>query len=141
MSARADTNCHDIKKIRVVSRIGIFGRYLVDISPVLPNTIPKENSVSIFGIKTLAGALKKIGGSPLFLKKGGHRLPLCTLRPPFEEKKGIPAEFFKKRVPAKTLKCVPAKVYSKTINNTDHIIGLWDPPSELPHPTDCRLLP
>ena len=30
-----------------------------------------ENSVSIFGIKTLAGALKTIGGRPLFPKKGG----------------------------------------------------------------------
>ncbi len=41
--------------------------------------IPKENSVSIFGIKTLAGAPQKIGGSPLFPKKGGPRPPLCSL--------------------------------------------------------------
>ena len=37
----------------------------------ITNTIPKENSVSIFGIKKLAGAPQKIGGSPLFPKKGG----------------------------------------------------------------------
>jgi hypothetical protein len=55
--------------------------------------------LGILGIKTLAGAPQKIGGSPLFPMKGGPRPPFCTLHPPFE-KKGIPAEFFKKRVPA-----------------------------------------
>jgi len=67
----------------------------------ITNTIPKENSVSIFGIENLAGAPQKIGGSPLSPKKGGHRPPLCTLCPHFEEKKKFP-EFFKKRVPVKT---------------------------------------
>jgi len=37
------------------------------------------------------------------------------------KKKGIPAEFFKKRVPAKSSKGVPAKAYSTKIptENTD----------------------
>jgi hypothetical protein len=71
--------------------------------------MPKENSVSIFGIKNLAGAPQKIGGSPLFPKKGGHRPPLCTLRPPFEEKKGIPRNFSKKEFPRKLKNVFPPK--------------------------------
>jgi hypothetical protein len=38
---------------------------------VLPIPIPENISVGIFGIKTLAGAPQKIGGSTLFPKKGG----------------------------------------------------------------------
>ncbi len=37
---------------------------------VITIPIPKGNSVSIFGIKNLAGASQKIGGSPLFPMKG-----------------------------------------------------------------------
>jgi hypothetical protein len=69
--------------------VGI-GRYF----SVFTIPIPKENSVSIFGLKTLAGASQKIGGSPLFPKKGGARPPL--------KKKGIPAKKIKKRDPAKS---------------------------------------
>jgi hypothetical protein len=42
--------------------------------------IPKENSVSIFGILKLAGA-------PFSQRKGGALAPFCTLCPPFEEKR------------------------------------------------------
>jgi hypothetical protein len=72
-------------------------------------TIPilKENSVSIFGIKILAGAPQKIGGSPLFPKKGGPRPPLCTLHPPFEEKKEFPRNFSKKEFPRYLKKVFP----------------------------------
>ena len=71
------------------------------------NTIPKENSVNIFGIKNLAGAPQKIGGSPLFPKKGGHWPPLCTLPSPFEEKRNSRGIFQKMSS--------PTKVYSTTI--------------------------
>ena len=83
--------------------------------------IPKENSVSIFGIKKLAGAPQKIGGSPLFPKKGGPRPPLCTLCPPFEEKKELPRNYSKKEFPQNLKIGVPAKAYSTTIptENTD----------------------
>jgi hypothetical protein len=74
--------------------VGI-GRYFL----VFTIPIPKENSVSIFGIKKLAGAPQKIGGSPLFPKKGGPRPPLCTLCPPFEEKKEFPQNYSKKEFP------------------------------------------
>jgi hypothetical protein len=83
--------------------VGI-GRYF----SVIP--IPKENSVSIFGIKTLAGAPQNNGGSPLFPKKGGPRPPFCTLRPPFEEKKEFPPNFSKKKFPRNLKKVFPPKL-------------------------------
>ena len=86
--------------IRVVSRIGIFRSVLVGISLYSPYQYRRKTR-SVF-IKNLAGAPQNNGGSPLFPKKGGTRPPFCTFRPPFEEKKGIPAEFFKKRVPTKS---------------------------------------
>ena len=51
--------------------------------------IPKENSVSIFGILKLAGA-------PFSQRKGGGFGPLLTLRPPFEGKKEFPPNFQRK---------------------------------------------
>jgi hypothetical protein len=72
--------------------------------------IPKENSVSIFGINNLTGASQKIGGSPLFPKKGGPRPPLCTLRPPFEEKKEFSRNFSKKEFPRNLKKVFPPKL-------------------------------
>jgi hypothetical protein len=62
--------------------VGI-GRYF----SVFTIPIPKENSVSIFGIKNLAGAPQKIGGSPLFPKKGGPPLSAAHLRLFWLEKK------------------------------------------------------
>jgi hypothetical protein len=85
--------------------VGI-GRYF----SVFTIPIPKENSVSIFGIKKLAGAPQKIGGSPLFPKKGGPRPPLCTLRPPFEEKKEFPRNYSKKEFPQNLKKVFPPKL-------------------------------
>jgi hypothetical protein len=70
----------------------------------------EENSVSIFGIKTLAGAPQKIGGSPLFPKKGGPRPPFCKLHPPFEEKKEFPRNFSKKKFPRNLKKVFPPKL-------------------------------
>jgi len=74
--------------------VGIGQYFLVFTLP-----IPKENSVRIFGIKNLAGAPQKTGGSPLFPKKGGPRPPLCKLRSPFEEKKEFLRNFSKKEFP------------------------------------------
>ena len=50
-------------------------------------------SVSIFG-QYFGGAPQKIGGSPLFPKKGGPWPPFWT--PPFKEKKEFPRNFSKK---------------------------------------------
>jgi hypothetical protein len=91
--------------------VGI-GRYF----SLLPIPIPENISVGIFGIKTLAGAPQKIGGSPLFPKKGGPRPPFCTLRPPFEEKKEFPQNFSKNEFPRILKKVFPPK---PTYNNTD----------------------
>ncbi len=84
-----------------------FGRYF----SVLPIPIPENISVRTFGIKILAGAPQKIGGSPLFPKKGGLRPPFCNFALLLKKKR----EFFKKRVPAKSSKDVPAKTYSTKI--------------------------
>jgi hypothetical protein len=64
----------------------------------------------------LAGAPQKIGGSPLFPKKGGHRPPLFTLRPTFEEKKEFPG-IFQKKTSRKNLKMCSRQ--SLQYNNTD----------------------
>jgi hypothetical protein len=66
--------------------------------------------VSIFGIKTLAGAPQQIGGSPLFPKKGGPWPPFSTLCPPFEEKKEFPRNFSKKEFPQNLKKVFPPKL-------------------------------
>jgi hypothetical protein len=98
---------------RVASRIRYFsvgiGRYF----SVFTIPIPKENSVSIFGIKLFSGAPQKIGGSPLFPKKGGPQPPLRTLR----RKKGIPTEFFQKKSSRDILK----RCFRQNLqyNNTD----------------------
>ena len=49
----------------------LVGRYRSVLLGIYHIPIPKENSVSIFGIKTLAGAPQKIGGRPHFLRRGG----------------------------------------------------------------------
>jgi hypothetical protein len=85
--------------------VGI-GRYF----SVLPIPIPENISVGTFGIKILAGAPQKIGGSPLFPKKGGLRPPFCTFRPPFEEKKEFPRNFSKKEFPRNLQKMFPPKL-------------------------------
>jgi hypothetical protein len=70
--------------------------------------IPKENSVSIFGIKTLAGAPSNNWLGPLFV----HFALLL-------KKDRIPAEFFKKRVPAKSYsKTIPTKKYRYRLSDT-----------------------
>jgi len=60
---------------------------------------------------------QKIGGSPsknwrdpLFPKKGGPRPPLCTLRPPFEEKKEFLRNYSKKEFPQNLKKVFPPKL-------------------------------
>jgi len=58
----------------------------------------------------MAGAPQKIGGTPLFPKKGGHRPPLCTLRPLFEQKKEFPRNFSKKEFPRKLKNVFPPKI-------------------------------
>jgi hypothetical protein len=71
--------------------------------------IPKENSVSIFGIKTLAGAPQKNGGSPLFPKKGGP-WPLFVHCALLLKKKRIPAELKKIEFPRNLKKMFPQKL-------------------------------
>jgi hypothetical protein len=46
----------------------------------------------------------------------GPRPPLCTLHPPFEEKKEFPRNFSKKEFPRNLKKVFPPKF---TVNNTD----------------------
>jgi hypothetical protein len=74
------------------------GRYFQSVSVgiflVFYQPIPKENWVGTFRYP------KKGGSGPLFV----HFAPLLR------KKKGIPAEFFKKRVPAKSSKGVPLKL-------------------------------
>ncbi len=94
--------------IRVVYRlIRYFGMNPV-FSRFFSYRIPKGNSVGKFGIL-------KLVGTPFSQRKGGGAsAPFCTLRPPFEEKRSS-RHIFKKRVPAKSSKVIPAKSYSKKI--------------------------
>jgi hypothetical protein len=85
--------------------VGI-GRYF----SVITIPIPKGNSVSNFGIKNLAGAPQKIGGSaPFFLRRGG-------LGPRFVhfalllKKKEFPRNFSKKDFPRILKKVFPPKL-------------------------------
>ena len=81
---------------------------------MLPIPIPKENSVGIFGIKTLAGALKKLAGAPFFLRRGGLG-PLFVHFALLMEKKEFPRNFSKKEFPRNLKKVFPPKAYSTTI--------------------------
>jgi len=56
-----------------------------------------------------------LAGAPFFLRRGGIGPLFVHFALLLKKKQGIPVEFFKKRVPVKTKKCVPAKVYSTTI--------------------------
>jgi hypothetical protein len=67
--------------------------------------IPKENSVSIFGILKLAGA-------PFSQRKGGGFGPLLYTSPSFEGQKEFPPNFQKKSS-REIFKGVPAKSYSQ----------------------------
>ncbi len=106
--------CYD--KSRVVYQFGIFGRYLVGISPVLP--IPyRRKTRSVFSVWKI---WQKIGGSPLFPKKGGHRPPLCTLHP-FWRKKRNSRGIFQKQSSRENLKMRSRQ--SLQYNNTDRNTG------------------
>jgi hypothetical protein len=72
--------------------------------------IPKENSVSIFGILKLAGA-------PFSQRKGGASAPFCTLGPPFEE---FPPNFQKKSSREIFKRCSRQIVHKKY-----PIVGFW----------------
>jgi hypothetical protein len=74
-----------------------------------------------FRYQKFGGSPSKIGGSPLFPKKGGPRPPLCTLCPPFEEKKEFPQNFSKKEFPRKLKNVFPLKftVQQYRPKNTD----------------------
>jgi hypothetical protein len=76
----------------------------------ITNTNTREYLGRYFGIKTLAGAPQKIGGNPLFPKKGGPWPPFCTLRPPFEEKRNSHGIFQKKEFPQILKKVFPPKL-------------------------------
>jgi len=78
--------------------------------------ITKGYSVGKFGILKLAGA-------PFSKNKGGGSGPLLYTLPSFWGKK----EIFKKRVPAKSSKGVPAKSYSKKIPT---VIPKWNTDTE-----------
>jgi len=95
---------------KVVYQIGIFRSVSVGISRYYQYQYQRISRSVIFGIKTLAGAPQKIGGSPLFPKKGGPRPPFCTLRPPFEEKKEFSWIFSKKEFPRILKKVFPPKL-------------------------------
>jgi len=101
----------------------VFRLVLVGISLVSYQPIPTENSVGRFRFTNLAGA-SKIGGSPLFQKKGGPRPPFCTLRPSFEEKKEFPRNFSKKEFPRILKKVIPPKLtvqqYQPTNTNNNN---------------------
>jgi len=101
---------------RIWAEISYFSVGIRRYFSVLPIPIPENISVGIFGIKTLAGALQKIGGSPLFPKKGGPRPPFCALRPPFEEKKEFQRNFSKKRCREFLKRCSRQNLQ---YNNTD----------------------
>jgi hypothetical protein len=85
-----------------------FGRYRSVFLGIYHTDNEGKLGSIFFGIKILAGAPQKIGGSPLFPKKGGPRPPLCTLRPPpFEEKKEFLRNFSKKEFPQNLKKVFP----------------------------------
>ncbi len=81
-----------------------FGRYRsvsVGISRYLPYRY-RRITRSVFSVsKFWREPLKKLAGAPFFLRRGGLG-PLFVHFTLLLKKIGIPAEFFKKRVPAKT---------------------------------------
>ena len=84
-----------------------FGWYPVAISRYFTNRYQRQTRLVHFGIKKMAGA-------PFSQEEGGFG-PLFVHFAPLLRKKGIPTEFFKKRVPGKSSKGVPAKACSTKI--------------------------
>jgi hypothetical protein len=82
-------------------RVGIFRSVSVGISRYLPYQY-RRKTWSLFSVsKFWREPLKKLAGAPFILRRGGLG-PLFVHFTLLLKKKGIPAEFFKKRVPAKT---------------------------------------
>ncbi len=92
--------------------VSVFWYEPFGIFSVFTIPIPKENSVSIFGILKLVGA-------PFSQRQGGGLRPPCVHFALLLRDKRNSRQIFKKRVPAKSSKGVPAKSY---IKNTQ----LWD---------------
>ena len=87
-----------------------FGRYRSVFLGIYHTDNEGKLGSIFFGIKILAGAPQKIGGSPLFPKKGGHRPPFCTL---LCKKKEFPRNFSKKEkvFPPKLTYSTPIHTY------------------------------
>ena len=95
------SGCHGHQFCRVAYRVGIFPSVSVGISRYLPYQYRRKTRSVFLVSKLWREPLKKLAGAPFFLRRGGLG-PLFVHFALLLKKKGIPAEFFKKRVPAKS---------------------------------------